>query len=79
MRKILLLLAGMGGGLCVFTGATNGWAQDATASASGANAAPGLETVIVTARKRVEDAQTVPIAITAFNQAELDKLLKAIR
>src|SRR5690348_14079822 len=34
----------------------------------------GLETVIVTARKRAEDAQTVPISITAFNQDELTKL-----
>ena len=33
-----------------------------------------LETVIVTARKRAEDAQTVPIAITAYNQNDLDKL-----
>lgn len=36
--------------------------------------ATGLETVIVTARKRPENAQTVPIAITAFNQNELNKL-----
>ena len=34
----------------------------------------GLETVIVTASKRAEDAQTVPISITAFNQDELNKL-----
>ena len=34
----------------------------------------GLETIIVTARKRAEDAQIVPIAITAFDQAMLDKL-----
>ena len=33
-----------------------------------------MEKVIVTARKRAEDAQTVPISITAFNQADLDKL-----
>ena len=43
--------------------------------AAASSAAPGgLETVIVTARKRAEDAQVVPIAITAFNQADLDKL-----
>src|SRR5579864_6911426 len=34
----------------------------------------GLETVIVTARKRTENAQEVPISITAFNQDELSKL-----
>jgi iron complex outermembrane recepter protein len=34
----------------------------------------GLETVIVTARKVAEDAQTVPISITALSAADLDKL-----
>jgi iron complex outermembrane receptor protein len=34
----------------------------------------GLEKVVVTARKRQEDQQVVPISITAFNQADLDKL-----
>src|SRR3954467_7595193 len=34
----------------------------------------GLERVVVTARKRVEDQQVVPISITALNQADLDKL-----
>ena len=34
----------------------------------------GLEKVVVTARKREEDEQAVPISITAFSQADLDKL-----
>ncbi|HEX4178960.1 MAG TPA: TonB-dependent receptor plug domain-containing protein, partial [Rhizomicrobium sp.] len=51
-------------------GAAPAWAQSSTQAAS----ANGLETVIVTARKRAEDAQTVPISITAFNQDELSKL-----
>src|SRR5476651_733638 len=34
----------------------------------------GLEKVVVTARKRQEDEQVVPISITAFSQADLDKL-----
>src|SRR5215469_643227 len=34
----------------------------------------GLETVVVTARKRAEDAQTVPISITALKQSDLDQL-----
>ena len=38
------------------------------------SSATGLETVIVTARKRAEDAQEVPISISAFNQDELTKL-----
>ena len=43
-------------------------AQTQTASAT------GLETVIVTARKRSENAQSVPIAMTTFDQNALDKL-----
>ncbi len=34
----------------------------------------GLEKVVVTARKREEDPQVVPISITALSQADLDKL-----
>ena len=45
-------------------------AQTATQTAS----TTGFETVIVTARKRAEDAQTVPISITAFDQSQLQKL-----
>ena len=41
---------------------------------SGATSVTGLETVIVTARKRSENAQEVPISISAFNQDELTKL-----
>src|SRR4051812_8017346 len=36
--------------------------------------AVGLEKVVVTARKRQEDQQVVPISITALNQGDLDKL-----
>jgi len=46
----------------------------ALAQTSDAPAASGLETVVVTARKRQEVEQAVPIAITALNQADLDKL-----
>ena len=34
----------------------------------------GYETVIVTARKRPEDAQSIPISVSAFTQADLDTL-----
>ena len=44
-------------------------AQDATPAA----AAP-FETVLVEARKRVEDQQTVPISISAYSQDDLDQL-----
>ena len=36
--------------------------------------AGGLEKIVVTARKREEDQQVVPISITALSQADLDKL-----
>ena len=47
---------------------------DTQTAATQAAAATGLETVIVTARKRAEDAQSVPISITALNQNDLDQL-----
>lgn len=58
--------------------ATSAFAQ-ATATQDTRGTAPktqadGLEKVTVTARKRVEDQQVVPISITAFSQADLDKL-----
>ena len=50
---------------------------DATPDTSGTapkTQAGGLEKVVVTARKREEDQQVVPISITALSQADLDKL-----
>ncbi len=44
--------------------------QAAQATASGGT---GLEEIVVTARKREERVQTVPIAITAFSQVDLEK------
>src|ERR1700761_655846 len=38
-----------------------------------ASAGTGLEEIVVTARRREERLQTVPIAITAFTQAELEQ------
>ncbi|MDB5739774.1 MAG: hypothetical protein JWP16_814 [Alphaproteobacteria bacterium] len=46
----------------------------AQTSDSGHTVVAGLETVIVTARKRAEEEQAVPIAISAYNQADLDRL-----
>jgi iron complex outermembrane receptor protein len=50
--------------------------QAAAAPSSVANSADGLglENVVVTARKREEQAQVVPISITALSQADLDRL-----
>jgi iron complex outermembrane receptor protein len=49
------------------------FAQNAGQDTTGTNAM-GLETVVVTARKRAENEQAVPISITALTQADLDKL-----
>ena len=38
-----------------------------------AGAASGLEEIVVTARRKEERAQAVPIAITAFNQADIEQ------
>ena len=46
-------------------------AQQAAQAASADN--PGFEEIVVTARRREERIQTVPIAITAFSQDSLKK------
>ncbi len=50
------------------------FAQDAGASAQGEKKATTLEAVKVTARKREETLQDVPVAVTAFTADALDKL-----
>ena len=49
-------------------------AQADTAATVPKTSVAGLEKVVVTARKRQEDEQAVPISITALSQADLDKL-----
>jgi len=67
-RKNLSLAIG-----CVLVAtAMPGWSQEAP-SGSGAKATE-LETVTVTARKREETLQDVPVAVTAFTPQTLDKL-----
>ena len=50
------------------------FAQDAAAAGDGEKKATTLETVKVTARKREETLQEVPVAVTAFTAESLDKL-----
>jgi iron complex outermembrane receptor protein len=69
MRYERLLLGVAASALWLGANASSSDAQTTTGTS-----VTGLETVIVTARKRAEDAQSVPIAITAFDQSQLDKL-----
>ena len=50
------------------------WAQDAGTSGEPATDSRALDTVTVTARKREETLQEVPVAVTAFTAESLDKL-----
>jgi len=54
------------------TGARGAVAQQADQQTA-ANAGGGLEEIVVTARRKEERLQSVPLAITAFSQADLDK------
>ncbi len=68
MRKVpcLRVLAGSAAAMALAGGVHAQTAEQAPAPSSG-----GLETVVVTAQKRSEDIQKVPIAISAFTQKEL--------
>ncbi|HEY0265159.1 MAG TPA: TonB-dependent receptor [Rhizomicrobium sp.] len=68
-RRILALLTTTG---LMLTG--HALAQTAGSDRDATTQVAGLEKVTVTARKRVEDEQVVPISITAYNQADLDRL-----
>jgi iron complex outermembrane recepter protein len=69
MRKPLMLA------LLASTGLTSSaLAQDATTPSGSTQTAANFETVYVTARKRSEDEQTVPISMEAYSQADLDQL-----
>ncbi len=67
-RARILLCATAAAALCA------GSFQIAHAEAADADAETTFESVIVTARKRDEAAQTVPIAIDTFNQRSIDRL-----
>jgi iron complex outermembrane receptor protein len=54
------------------TGARGAAAQQAD-QGTAANAGGGLEEIVVTARRREERVQSIPLAITAFSQVDLEK------
>ena len=73
MRSIharALKLALLGGAACVGLGSGAAHAQ-ANVAAAPTNSASQLETVVVTARRREEKSQDVPISITSFSGARL--------
>jgi iron complex outermembrane receptor protein len=49
------------------------YAQTGAQSAQSATSGSGLEEIVVTARRREERVQTVPLAVTAFSQAAIEK------
>jgi iron complex outermembrane receptor protein len=49
-------------------------AQDITAQPVASEAAGGLEDIVVTARRRIESVQSVPVAVTAIPAATIEKL-----
>jgi iron complex outermembrane receptor protein len=67
-RKHLSLAIG-----CILL-APSAWAQESASSETPASNATTLEKITVTARKREETLQEVPVAVTAFTQEALDKL-----
>ena len=58
--------------LCHSLGAGGALAQTTTPPPSG-NAAGGLDEIVVTAERREERLQDVPISVTAFSQEKLDQ------
>lgn len=54
--------------------APTAWAQEQPANAPDPQSTRSLDTVVVTARKREETLQEVPVAVTAFTPETLDKL-----
>ncbi|MGH8027691.1 MAG: TonB-dependent receptor, partial [Pseudoxanthomonas sp.] len=50
------------------------WAQESAPGGTPASSATTLDKITVTARKREETLQEVPVAVTAFTQEALDKL-----
>ena len=66
--RYALIAAGLACGM-----ASSGQAQESTAGASALSGGPELQEVIVTAQKRAERLQDVPISLSAITQQDLDQ------
>jgi outer membrane receptor protein involved in Fe transport len=75
MKQILKLALCAAAGV-VAVGQTGAWAADAPAAPApaGVDAGTEVQVVVVTAQKREQDPINVPITLTAYNGAFLDKL-----
>src|SRR5580658_11385926 len=77
------ILASVAAGLALFPigslaaeslATTDAAAESSNATSAGNAASVGLDEIVVTARKRSEDNQQAPIAITAFNTQDIQRL-----
>ncbi len=74
MRRASLIALGgvLGLGYAVFAGDALGADADSGAPAAAGSAGGGLEEIVVTATRRAERLQDVPVSATAFTQEKLD-------
>src|ERR1700720_1486549 len=73
MSKRILMLSCAAGALSVWGGASHAATAQATASETTQNATTVTD-IVVTAEKREQNLQTVPIAISAFTGAKRDAI-----
>src|SRR5579885_2679691 len=66
IRRLLFCSAALGALAVAGTGA-HAAAPSSASQAAAAESAGGIETVVVTARKRAESIQSVPVAVTALD------------
>ena len=74
LTRSMGLMASLAGGASLFALAYMHPAMAQTSDQPAASSSNGLEEVIVTARRKEEKAQSVPIALTTFSKETLDQL-----
>lgn len=71
-HHVKLLLSGLS---CAALASVQAYAQDASGAESASAPAGGIGEIVVTAQKKAENLQTVPIAVTALTAAALDRTI----